>query len=382
MSFRGVGFAVAASLVGHAAMLAQPSNGGGRAQKALRQRAANFESMAQPPVPNDPLELVSGDAQPVQDAEQRAAAVHLLTNAEALSNVRGHPYDLKTAFVSYGASEGTWNLEDTSPAHEVYRWTAQGPSYSAINLRSNQLVYTNQPSGAIPLRLVQARTAIFFMYPPAGPRASLGTAAATLNGAPVTCVLVKNMAQAKPAAGGRRWDEAEYCVDPKSGLLMIYSPVPGMYVAYDYTNAFHFRDKVIPGKFTVTQAGQTVIEASTQSVLDPAKLDPALFQPAGLEKIGAGPLMTPPWRVLTTSAATGVNLNGTRHMVVLDGLLTPDGQLTGLQVVASSNAGLNQAALDEAAKFKNWESQDDLQPGAAPQSHEVFFTVEFGGTGQ
>jgi len=381
MSFRGVGFAVAASLVGHAAMMAQAPNGGGRAPKALRQRAAISESLAQPPVPNDPLELVSGDAQPVQDAEQRAAAVHLLANAQALSNVRAYAYDLKTTFVSSGASEGTWNLEDTSPAHEVYRWTAQGPSYSAINLRSNQLVYTNQPSGAIPLRLVQARTAIFFVYLPAGPRASLRTAANTLNGVQVTCVLVKNMAQAKPAAGGRRWDEAEYCVDPKSGLLMTYSPVPGMYVAYDYTNAFHFHDKVVPGKFTVTQAGQTVIEAITQSVSDPGKLDPALFQPAGLEKIGAGPLMTPPWRVLTRGAA-GAIANGTLQMVVLDGLVTPDGQLTDLQLVSSSNTGLNQAALDEAAKFKNWESQDDLQPGAAPQSHEVFFTVEFGQAGQ
>jgi len=45
--------------------------------KQVRQRAAIFESLAQPPVPNDPLELVSGDAQPVQDAEQRAVATHL-----------------------------------------------------------------------------------------------------------------------------------------------------------------------------------------------------------------------------------------------------------------------------------------------------------------
>ena len=159
MSFRGVEFAVAASLAAQAATMAQ----------------------AQPPVPSDPLELVSGDAQPVQNAEQRAAATHLLTKAHTLSNVHAYPYDLKTIFVSSGvssgASEGSWSLEDTSPSRDVYRCTAQGPSYSAINLHSNQLVYSNR-AGDMPLRLAQVRAAICFVSPAAGPHASLRTAAA------------------------------------------------------------------------------------------------------------------------------------------------------------------------------------------------------------
>jgi hypothetical protein len=376
MSFRAVEFAVAATFVVQAALMAQAPNGGGGGANPVRRQSV-FESLAQPPVPNDPLELVTGDAQPVQDAEQRAAAVHLLTSAHDLSNVRAHPYDLKTTFVSSGASEGSWSLEDTSPSHDVYRWSAQGPSFSTINLRSNQLVYSNQPSGVIPLRLAQARTAIFFMYPQPGPRASLRTATGSLNGAEVTCILVANMAPTKPTAGPRRWEESEYCVDPKSGLLMSYSPVPGMYVAYNYANALHFHDKSIPGKFTITQAGQTAIEATTESVTDPGKLDPALFQPGGLEKIGAGMLMTPPWRVRTRANSGGTTSNNTLQVVVLDGMVDPQGQMTDLRVLASSNAALNQAAQEEAARWKNWQSQDDAQPGAAPQSHEVFFTVEF-----
>jgi hypothetical protein len=374
MSFHGVTFAVAAALVGQAAMMAQAPNGGGGGP-TLR-RAALSESLAQPPVPADPLELITGDAQPVQDAEQRAAATHLLTRARALSNVRAYPYDLKTTFVSSGVSEGSWSLEDTSPAHEVYRWTAQGPSYSAINLHSNQMLYSNQPAGTMPLRLAQARTAIFFVYPAVGPF-SLRTAAGSLNGAAVSCVLVSTMARNKPAAGGRRWEESEYCIDPQSGLLMSYSPVPGMYVAYDYTNAFHFHDKIVPGKFTITQAGQIVVEARTESVTDPGKLDPALFEPAGLEKMGAGALMSPPWRVRTRIGSGGGNSNGTLQVVVLDGMVTREGQLGEVQVLASSNAVLNQSAQAEVAAWKNWQSQDDAQPGATPQSHEVFFTVEF-----
>jgi len=381
MAFRTLRFAVVVSLVVRALAMPQAPNEGAASPRPLRGLAAVFGSPAQPPVPNDPLELVSGDAQPVQDAEQRAAAVNLLVKARALSDVRAYPYDLKTTFVSSGASEGTWSLEDTSPSRDVYRWTAQGPSYSTINLRSRQLVYSNQPSGAIPLRLAQARTAVFFMYPQTGAHASLRTAASSLNGAELTCILVANMAQTKPAAGPRRWEESEYCVDLKSGLLTTYSPVPGMYVAYDYANVLHFHDKAIPDKFTITQAGQTVIEARVESVGDARTLDPAVFQPAGLEKIGVGQLMSQPWRVRTRVMSGAGNSNGTLQVVVLDGIVNPQGQLGELQVLASTNAGLNQSAQEKAAAWKNWQSLEDAQPGAAPQSHEVFFTVEFAQSG-
>jgi hypothetical protein len=354
MPFHGVKFAIAASL------------------------AAQAAAMAQPPIPSDPMELVAGNAQPVQDAEQRAAAIHLLTTARALSNVRAYAYDLKTTFVSSGASEGSWSLEDTSPSRDIYRWTAQGPSYSAIHLHKDQLVYGNQAAGAMPLRLAQVRMAIFFVYPMADTHASLRTAAGSLNGAEVTCVLVSHRAQNKAAAGGRAWDESEYCVDPRSGLMMSYSPAPGLYVAYDYTNAVHFHDKILAGKFTITEAGQTVVEARTESATDPGKLDPALFQPGGMEKIGAGPLMTMPWRVRTRTGSARAGSNAAAQVVVLDGMVTADGQLSEIQVLASSNAGLNQSALAKAAAWRSWESPEDAQPGATPQSHEVFFTVEFG----
>jgi len=362
MFLRAFRCAVAASLFWQSAVLAQ---------------RPGIESLAEPAVPSDPLELVTGDAQPVQDAEQRAAAIHLLTNAHALSNVRAYAYDLKTTFNAYGASEGAWSLEDTSPGRETYRWSAQGPSYAAVNLRTNQLVYSDQPSGAIPLRLAQARTAIFFVYGQVGPRASVRTASGSLNGTEVSCVLVALQAREKLGAGPRRWEETEYCVDPKSGLLMTYSPVPGMYVTYDYSNALHFYDKIIPDKFTITQAGQTIIEATTQSVTGTAKLDRALFQPGNLQQVGAGPLMSPPWRVRSRELQRGVTANSALQVVEVDGLVTPQGQLTDLQVLASSNPGLNQAALERAAKWDDRHSQEDAQAGAAPQSHEVLFTFEF-----
>ena len=92
-------------------------------------RASTLESVPEPPVPSDPLELVTGDAQPVQTPEQRQAATNLLQTARAASNVRAQPYDLKTTFTAFGSSssDGNWTLEDTSPSGKIYRWTAQGP---------------------------------------------------------------------------------------------------------------------------------------------------------------------------------------------------------------------------------------------------------------
>jgi len=361
-------FILALSALLPAAVFAQTSRSG------VRPRVSPVESLPQPAVPSDPLELVTGDAQPVQTAEQRLAATNLVENARALSNVRAHAYDLKTTFTSSG---GDWNLEDISPSHNAYRWSAQGLSYAAVNLHLNKLFYTNQPAGPVPLRLAQVRSAIFFAYRLTGPRATLRTFAGNLNGAEVSCVLVSHGPQTMAVAGGRRWEESESCIDPKTGLLMTYSPVPGMFVRYDYTNAIRFHDKTVAGKFTITEAGQAIVEARTESVTDPANLDPALFEPAGLTQVGVGPVSGMPWYARSSVIGGAPNANSTIHAVVLHGLLSPDGALSETEVVASSNASLNQSALDKAAEWKNWQADNnEVKPGATPQWHEVFFVVK------
>src|SRR6202162_5340452 len=221
--------------------------------------------LAQPPVPSDPLELVTGNAQPVQDVTQRAEIINLLLNAHRHSNVRAQPYDLKTTFTASGssASNGMWQLEDMWSGG-AYRWTAQGPNYSAVNLQSNRIMYSNQPANSLPLRLLQVREAIFYSEPMLGPRASLRTATGNINGVDVVCALISHNAPTPGQTGGRRWDEEEYCVDPKAGTLMTYSLAPGLYVQYDYSKALRFHGKLIANKFTITQAGQTVVEAQTE----------------------------------------------------------------------------------------------------------------------
>ncbi len=193
--------------------------------------ALDFRTISRPPLPVDSLELVTGAAQPVQDAEQRIAALGLLNKARDLSNVRAQPYDLKTSFIASGglASDGSWMLEDIAPGRG-YRWTAQGPNYSTVNLYPESTVgglYGTQSGGNLPLRLMQVRAAIFFRYPAVGPQASVRTAAASLNGAEQRCLLIVIGAGNRSFTGARNWEESEYCVDAQTGLLTTYSPVPG-----------------------------------------------------------------------------------------------------------------------------------------------------------
>ena len=338
------------------------------------------QTVSEPTAPADPLELVAGDAQPVSDVSQRALVINLLINARRNSNVRAYPYYLKTRFTAFGSSssDGSWQLEDMAQSGLGYRWTAQGPSYSAINVYSNGVLYSNQPSTSVPLRLAQVRAAIFFVQPMLGPRASLRTAAANLNGVELTCALVSHGELAKNTTGGRRWAEEEYCIDAHSGNLITHSPAPGLYVLYDYSKALHFHEKTIANNFTITQGGRIVIEAQTDSVAD-ATENAAAFQPTGLNTIGVGSIMTAPWQFRMRAPASTAVTNGSMQLVVVHGMQAPDGHLSEVELISSTNASLDSAALDYARSWQFGVRGEDVEAGATPQSHELILTLQFGG---
>jgi hypothetical protein len=344
----------------------------------------DFNAMPRPPLPADAQELVTGAAQPVQDAQQRIAAIGLLDKAHDLSNVRAQPYDLKTSFTASGglASDGSWTLEDISPGRK-YRWTANGPNYSAVNLypeSSANGLYGNQPSGILPLRLLQVRSAIFYIYLSVGPQASVRTATGSLNGAPQNCVLVVIGAGNRSFSGGRNWEESEYCVDAQTGLLSQYLPAPGLFIRYDYSSGIRFHNKFIPTAFTIYENGQPVAEARTVSVTDPpARTDP-MFSPAGLTPLGSGRAMNPGMNIALPVIAPGqrfptTNANAVMQAVTLHGNLAGDGHLSEAEILASSDPTLNQAALKQAESVFKARAQN--QPGATAQSSELILTFEF-----
>jgi hypothetical protein len=343
----------------------------------------HFASLKSIPVPYDPLELAPSGAQEVQSAEERAAALDMLARARRLSNVRMHAYDLKTTFTSYGSStsDGRWILEDTSPGPDVYRWTAEGPSFSGIFLNANKLLSSNQPGGAMPLRLAQVRRAMWGIYfPNLQPFKSLRVANGTLAGAGIRCVLFApefSGASQDAFASGRSFLESEYCVNTQTGLLETFSPCAGLYVRYDYGSALHFHEQIIPNGFTITERGKTIIEAKTESVGDAPPKDSGIFQPSGLNPLGVGQLTAPPMTVWSREGSESLSPGSPGQVVVVHGIVSPDHQLVEAEVVASTNEGLDQAALEDAKEARVLGRGFRAQPGTTPQSREIIFTMQF-----
>jgi outer membrane biosynthesis protein TonB len=148
-------------------------------------------------------------------------------------------------------------------------------------------------------------------------------------------------------------------------------------VLYDYSAAKHLGSITFPGKFTISEAGQTVVEVQVVSLTRPANSDAAVYTAAGLNQLGVGFPLTMPWTIQEINYAgrpNGAVMNG--QFVVVRGMISPDGNLTEAEVLASSNPSLNQKALERAARPHRMRPQDD-QNGTTPQSHEAFFTTLF-----
>jgi hypothetical protein len=340
-----------------------------------------FDSIA---VPYDPEEPVSGGAQQVQTAEERAAAIELLAKGRQLSNVRRYPYLLKTTFMSYGSqsSDGTWSLEDTAPGQQIYRWTAQGPSFSGTFLYRDELLSSDRAGGDIPLRLAEVRNAMWSVYYPGfGPHAALFLADGNIAGGGVRCVLILRgvVHNDRPLPTNRALNEEEYCFNPQSGLLASYSPVPGYYVRYDYSSALHFHDTItIPDGFTIYEAGKTIVEAHTISVGDPASVNDAIFDGTGLQPVGTGSVTDPPARISSMVFNNAEAAGATPQVVVVAAMLTSKGVVQEHEILVTTNESADALAVDHLAKsgIAQMKSQVQQQPGTVPRAQEVIFTIE------
>jgi hypothetical protein len=220
------------------------------------------------------------------------------------------------------------------------------------------------------------REAIFFVYPGIGPYASLRVASASLEGTEVRCIVVAHgiLGSSKTSfSSGRSFEESEYCVNPKTGLLAIYSPVPGLYVRYDYGNALHFHEEIIPNGFTISENGRAVIEAKTESETASPDAGQNIFKPEGLAPLGVGPVMEVP--MMIRSNIPGVNASP--QVVVVHGMVSPDGRLDETEVLASTDRTLNDAAVSRASAEHFLQMGRDTQLGTTPISREAIFTVEF-----
>src|ERR1022692_1870015 len=184
------------------------------------------------PIPSDPLEMVTGQIRAVEARANREALVRLLDRARDGYALRsaGRGYDLKVSFtVDSGGQtkfDGDWKMEDVFDPKQGLRWTAESSaSYAITRISSNGMLYGEETASYIPLRLQEARAALFDPIPASGnaARSAIRTSNAVFNGTQLTCILLSGSAKAPNATDGRHWEETEECIDPQSGLLRLHS---------------------------------------------------------------------------------------------------------------------------------------------------------------
>jgi hypothetical protein len=334
------------------------------------------------PIPSDPLELVTGRVKAVDTPGSREAILQLLDrarNSYALRNA-GRAYDLRVSFtVDSGGQtqyDGAWQMEDLFDPRQGLHWTATGAGYSTTQIHVEDKFYGAGTSTTIPLRLQEARAALFDPIPPAANavRDLIRTSTATFNGVQVTCVLLSGSGSAATAMPGRAWEESEECIDPQSGLLQVQSQAPGRYYAYDYSNAPKLGGDVLPRKVTITEAGRIVSKIFVDSLTELPAADPNLFVPTAEMKASAPVIaMAEAQKIVLNSGLGAFASGGTIHPVCVFGLATPTGQLVEAHSLQPSDPN-SQAAVEAATRMN---PPNPTQPGGRPQQHFVFVIERF-----
>jgi hypothetical protein len=318
------------------------------------------------PAPDNPNELVTQNAKIVSKAKERSAALELLDRARQASNPRasGDPFILKTRFAVNGPSQSDGTMEETW-LNSAWRWTAEigGASYERVGAGDQVYgVSTNEP---IPMRLQMVRSAIFSPIAPRLGAAAIRSANVNFHGREITCLLASGMTGINPAP--RFWVETEYCIDPNTGLLQMWSEAPGIYVTYDYDSALEFHGRTLPREITVIEGYDTVLQIHVDSIEDARDVDPATLSPT--QEMSPSFTLSGPYRFpMRVDPQGGTSSSLIRPVIVHATLDSQEGNVMDAEVVESSDAQLNDQALDLV-----WNSGF---PATGIQ-REVFINVQF-----
>jgi hypothetical protein len=300
------------------------------------------------PLPPDPLELVSGSARLLTRRQDRADASGMFDRARQNYNLHApgnSPFVLKVSFSSSGQSqvEGDGTMEETWTAGSSWRWTAKmaGSTHERL-IKAGQVYGTTDP---VPLRVQMVRGLIFWPMVGAPMRGSVRSAMVTYQEKEIQCLLLS--LGAPDSGASRYWTETEYCLDPASALLQVWSAAPGIYATYDYHDALNFHGHVMPRKISVTEDGSEILRIRIESLEDANDVGPKIFEPTP-EMLARGPsfaLSAPsrfPIRVDSESGATAWIQPVIVHATIGD----EDGQVIEAEALQTSHRELADAAVD------------------------------------
>jgi hypothetical protein len=323
------------------------------------------------PVPADPYEIVTGPTQVLDDGESRSVALSGLERARQNANLHAPgsaPYRLNVSIDAKGY--GSARMEEVWMSGSMWRWTATLGSISETRIGSNGTVYESGPG--LPLRLQTLRNAIFWPVN-TGPSGLLRIGSGTLQGTQLLCVLHSGR-DFPQAPASRRWEETEFCVDPQTGLLQLYSQAPGMYVIFDYQQPLKFHNRTLPRTISVYVAGTKVLDARLDSIEDLTNVDTLVFMPTA-EMVARGPAATAasPIRFPQVAAMPGSAVTGEVQPVIVHASIGLDGKV--LEAEALQNFPVLSAAAVELVKRSSYPA---ASRSPRPRQREAFINVKFG----
>lgn len=267
-------------------------------------------------------------------------------------------FDLKVSFNSSGQNRytGPGDVEETWMSGRTWRWTAHFGDYAITRTFYKGAAFDDNSKGPIPLRLQMVRSAVFWPVSGNFAPAYLRVAAAKWAGDDVMCILRSRGADVEDSdaaadaqsitGSGRRWDETEYCIDPKSGLLRTYSEAPGIYTVYDFNDAtIHFHGRTLARQISVVEGGATILQIHLDSIEDPHISDPNFFIPTP-QMLDQGPqgMMAGPFHFAQFASAPPGH-GGLVQPVIVVATLDRNGTVLEAEALQNSDSSLSGAAL-------------------------------------
>jgi len=302
------------------------------------------------PPPFDPHEMVTREPHTLSKPAERFAALDLLDRARQNYNLQAisTPYALRVSFETNGAAqmEGEGTMEELSDGGPRWRWMAKLQDSLVIRIGVNGRVYGTNPSELVPLRVQMIRSALHWPIMRNAGASAIRAADVERDGKVMSCLLLSASIPPNPAP--RSWVENEYCIDPDTGILQMWSEAPGIFAVYDYDGAAEFHGHMLPRQISIFEEGHIVVQARVESLEDSPGIDANLFQPAPemVGAVGSFTLASPnrfPMRVDPSDAPTSTFFQPVIVHAIVD---AQDGRVLDAEVLQNSDRDLSRAAMD------------------------------------
>jgi hypothetical protein len=328
-------------------------------------------------LPYDPLELATGPTIVPDTPQKREVLLNLLEHARQNNGMHAPgtpPFAMKVSFNSTGTSRytGFGEIEETWMSGQTFRWSARLGDYSQLRIYHDGAAYDDKPRGPIPLRIQMVRQSVFWPVTGRFSPALIRMATANWEGTEVACLLISGGGNDATATPGRRWEETEYCIDSKTGLLRTYSEAPGIYNVYDYSETFQFHGRTLARQISIVEDGATVLQIHLESLADAANSDPDQFVPTKkMLSRGPGDILVGPFRFPQFVAAPPGH-RGVIEPVIVHAVLDKKGRVVEAEALQHSDSELSAAAL-AIVERSNYAKRDE----GRPVQREAFINVQF-----